>query len=98
MKSFHALMRSTKSKTMAHNNSNFSRLINFVSRQPLSVARFTAKFLALLVNTFKLTKTAHIIRLNLAIALPHLSQTERNTIGQNAIQNEMISYFEFFSF
>ena len=96
MKSFHALMRSTKSKTMAHNNSNFSRLINFVSRQPLSVARFTAKFLALLVNTFKLTKTAHIIRLNLAIALPHLSQTERNTIGRNAIQNEMISYFEFF--
>ena len=84
-------MRSTKSKTMAHKNSNFSRLINFVSRQPLSVARFTAKILALLVNTFKLTKTAHIIRLNLAIALPHLSQIERNKIGQNAIQNEMIS-------
>lgn len=81
---------------MAHKNSNFTRLINFVSRQPLSVARFTAKFLALLVNTFKLTKTAHVIRLNLAIALPHLNQTERNRIGQNAIQNEMISYFEFF--
>lgn len=89
-------MHSTKLKTMTHKNSNFTRLINFVSRQPLSVARFTAKFLALLVNTFKLTKTAHVIRLNLAIALPHLNQAERNKIAQNAIQNEMISYFEFF--
>lgn len=81
---------------MTHKNSNFTRLINFVSRQPLTVARFTAKFLALFVNTFKLTKTSNVIRLNLAIALPHLSNTERNRIGQNAIQNEMISYFEFF--
>ena len=89
-------MHPAKLKTMTHKNSNFTRLINFVSRQPLSVARFTAKFLALLVNTFKLTKTAHVIRLNLAIALPHLNQVERNKIAQNAIQNEMISYFEFF--
>ena len=81
---------------MTQKNSNFTRLINFVSRQPLTVARFTAKFLALLVNTLKLTKTSHVIRLNLAIALPHLSQAERNRIGQNAIQNELISYFEFF--
>jgi Kdo2-lipid IVA lauroyltransferase/acyltransferase len=81
---------------MADQNSNFSRILNFVSRRPLSVSRFFARFLALIVNTFKLSKTSDVIRLNLNIALPHLKQSERESVIQTAISNELVSYFEFF--
>jgi Kdo2-lipid IVA lauroyltransferase/acyltransferase len=86
----------TKLNAMTHQNSNFKRLINFVSRQPLSVTRFFARFLAFLVNTFKLTKTSNIIHLNLNIALPELSHEKRREIAETAIRNELTSYFEFF--
>lgn len=81
---------------MAHHDTNFKRLIHFVSRQPYGLTRLFAKFLALLVNTFKLSKISRIIHLNIQIALPHLSSNERSKIAKAAIRNEMISYFEFF--
>ena len=73
-----------------------SRLLNFVSRQPLTVARFFAKSLAFLVNTLRLSKTSQTIQLNLQIALPELSSQQRQQITQQAIRNELTSYFEFF--
>ena len=73
-----------------------SRLLNFVSRQPLTVARFFAKSLAFLVNTLRLSKTSQTIQLNLQIALPELNSQQREQITQQAIRNELTSYFEFF--
>ncbi len=73
-----------------------SRLLDFVSRQPLTVARFFAKSLAFLVNTLRLSKTSQTIQLNLQIALPELNSQQREQITQQAIRNELTSYFEFF--
>ena len=81
---------------MIDKNPDYNRLLQFVSRQPLKVTRFFAKFLAFLVNTFKLTKTSQIIKLNLNIALPYLTPERREAIIQDAIRNELTSYFEFF--
>lgn len=73
------------------------RLLNFVSRQPIQLSRFVAKMLAGLVNHLKLSKTSQTIHLNLQIALPHLTDAERERICRAAIHNELCSYFEFFS-
>ena len=73
-----------------------SRLLNFVSRQPLTVARFFAKSLAFFVNTLHLSKTSQTIDLNLQIALPELNSQQREQITQHAIRNELTCYFEFF--
>ena len=62
-----------------------SRLLNFVSRQPLTVARFFAKSLAFLVNTLHLSKTSQTIDLNLQIALPELNSQQREQITQQEI-------------
>lgn len=73
------------------------RLLKFISRQPIQISRFIARALAGLVNTLKISKTSETIRLNLSIALPELSDQERERITQSAIRNELMSYFEFFS-
>lgn len=75
---------------------SLSRLLHFVSRQPLSVARVFAKSLAFLVNRLRLSKTSQTIELNLQIALPELDAQQRKLITQQAIRNELTSYFEFF--
>ncbi len=53
--------------------------------------------LAGLVNTLKITRTSKSIELNLQIALPHLTPQQRIDITQQAIRNELTSYFEFLS-
>ena len=73
------------------------RLLNFVSRFPLQLSRFVAKMLASLVNTVKISKTSNTIQLNLQIAFPEMSAQQRERICRAAIQNELSSYFEFFS-
>ncbi|MPW44335.1 lipid A biosynthesis acyltransferase [Acinetobacter guerrae] len=73
------------------------RLLRFVSRQPIQFSRFIARMLAGLVNSLKITKTSRTIQLNLQIALPYLTEDERHQITQQAIRNELTSYFEFFS-
>ena len=73
------------------------RLLNLVSRQPIQLSRFVAKMLAGLVNHLKISKTSNTIRLNLNIAFPDLPEAEREQICRTAIQNELCSYFEFFS-
>jgi KDO2-lipid IV(A) lauroyltransferase len=72
-------------------------LLKFISRQPLSISRWIARLLALVVNIFKVSKTSAVIRLNLQISLPELSAQERERITRLAIRNELMSYFEFFS-
>ncbi|ANF82184.1 lipid A biosynthesis acyltransferase [Acinetobacter sp. NCu2D-2] len=72
-------------------------LLNFVSRLPLQILRGFARGLAGLVNIFHITKTSKIIRLNLKITLPELSDQQREAITRQAIRNELMSYFEFFS-
>jgi len=72
-------------------------LLKYISRQPLSVSRWIARILALIVNIFKVSKTSDVIRLNLEISLSELSTQERERITRAAIRNELISYFEFFS-
>ncbi|MEN4983051.1 lysophospholipid acyltransferase family protein [Acinetobacter modestus] len=84
---------------MAHpksTNSNY-RLIKFLSHQPLQLGRFIAGFVALLLNTFQLSKLSKIIQLNLQIAFPEASQQEINQLKKQAIKNELTSYFEFVS-
>ena len=71
-------------------------LLNFASRLPLQILRGFARGLAGLVNVFHMTKTSKIIRLNLKITLPELSEKERERITRQAIRNELMSYFEFF--
>ena len=72
-------------------------LLKYISRQPLSVSRWIARILALIVNIFKVSKTSDVIRLNLEISLSELSAQERERITRAAIRNELMSYFEFFS-
>ncbi|WP_034170940.1 lysophospholipid acyltransferase family protein [Acinetobacter sp. YZS-X1-1] len=72
-------------------------LLKYISRQPLSVSRWIARILALIVNIFKVSKTSDVIRLNLEISLSELSTLERERITRAAIRNELMSYFEFFS-
>lgn len=72
-------------------------LLKYISRQPLSVSRWIARILALIVNIFKVSKTSDVIRLNLEISLSELSNQERERITRAAIRNELMSYFEFFS-
>ena len=74
-----------------------SRLLHFVSRQPLSLSRWAARVLAAFLNVFQLSKTSQVIRLNLNIALPHLDTTQREQLARQAIRNELTSYFEFFN-
>lgn len=72
-------------------------LLKYISRQPLSISRWIARILALIVNIFKVSKTSDVIRLNLEISLSELSTQERERITRAAIRNELMSYFEFFS-
>lgn len=73
------------------------RLLKFISRQPIQFSRFIARGLAGLANALKISKTSEAVRLNLRIALPELSDAERERITRQAIRNELMSYFEFFS-
>lgn len=72
-------------------------LLKFISRQPIQISKFIAKGLAGLVNIFKISKTSATIQRNLKIALPELSDEEREQLTKQAIRNELMSYFEFFS-
>ncbi len=72
-------------------------LLKTFSRQPIQFGRFIARMLAGLVNTLKITRTSKSIELNLQIALPHLTPQQRIDITQQAIRNELTSYFEFLS-
>ena len=73
------------------------RLLKFISRQPIQFSRFIARGLAGLANALRISKTSEAVRLNLRIALPELSDAERERITRQAIRNELLSYFEFFS-
>lgn len=79
------------------NKSLFYYLLIFISSQSIDVLRIFSNFLARLVNLLKISKTSQTIRLNVNIAFPELSKTEREKIIQKAIHNEITSYFEFFS-
>ena len=84
---------------MAHpksTNSNY-RFIQIFSHQPLQLGRFLARFVALVINTFQLSKLSKIIQLNLQIAFPERSRQEINQLKKQAIKNELTSYFEFIS-
>ena len=83
--------------TELNKNDPTAFLLKFISRQPLQFSRFIARGLAGLVNLLKVSQTSKTIRLNLQIALPELSHEERERITQQAIRNELTSYFEFFS-
>ena len=72
-------------------------LLKTFSRQPIKFGRFLARMLAGLINTLKITKTSKSIELNLQIALPHLTPQQRIEITEQAIRNEVTSYFEFLS-
>lgn len=72
-------------------------LLKTFSRQPIKFGRFLARMLAGLINTLKITKTSKSIELNLQIALPDLTPQQRIEITEQAIRNEITSYFEFLS-
>lgn len=74
-----------------------TRLLNFFSRLPISIARFIARILAGIVNLLHITKTSETIRLNIEICFPHLDQKQREKITEQAIRNELQSYMEFFT-
>lgn len=72
-------------------------LLKLISRQPIQLGRFFARLVAMLVNTFQLSKISKIIQLNLQIAFPDLPNAERQQLTKQAIRNEITSYFEFIS-
>lgn len=74
-----------------------TRLLNFFSRLPLSVARSIASLLAGLVNLLHVTKLSEVIRLNIEICFPDMDQEKREKITKQAIKNELQSYLEFFT-
>lgn len=78
-------------------HSTMYRMLNFISKQPLRLTRAFARLLALVTNHIPMAKTAQVAQLNISIALPHLSTRHRQDIIKKAIQNELISYFEFFN-
>jgi Kdo2-lipid IVA lauroyltransferase/acyltransferase len=80
----------------SNSKSTVARLLYFFSRRSLTVSRIFARFLSSLINLLHLTKTSKIIRLNLEIAFPDLNQQEREKITRAAINNEVMSYMEFF--
>ena len=80
----------------SNSKSTVARLLYFFSRRSLTVSRLFARFLSTLINLLHLTKTSKIIRLNLEIAFPNLNQHEREKITRAAINNEVMSYMEFF--
>lgn len=73
------------------------RLLRLISRQPIKIGQAIAAFLAFLINTFSISRTSNSVRLNLQIALPELAASERERITRQAIRNELMAYFEFFS-
>ena len=78
-------------------NTTTTRLLNFFSRRPIRFSRFFARMLASLINNFKIGKTSKVVRLNVEICLPYLSEEHKHQIARAAISNEMQSYMEFFS-
>ena len=76
--------------------STVARLIYFFSRRSLTTSRLFARFFSTLIIDLHLTKISKIIRLNLQIAFPELTKQERESITRASIQNEVMSYMEFF--
>ncbi|MFW1951096.1 lysophospholipid acyltransferase family protein [Acinetobacter beijerinckii] len=78
------------------NRRNYA-LIKLISRQPIKLGRLVAGLVAGLVTRIPLSKISKIIRLNIKIALPNLTETEYQQLSSRAIRNELTSYFEFLS-
>ena len=75
--------------TKAQEQNSTYRLLRFVSKQPIKLARFFAKGLAGLVNLLKISKNNDALRLNLKIALPELSDEQREVIARKTVRNEL---------
>lgn len=76
----------------------YSQLLSICSRLPLSFMQTVARCSASIINTFKLSKLTRVIHINLEIALHNkLSEEQKKRITQQAIKNELLSYFEFFN-
>ncbi|WP_277560401.1 lysophospholipid acyltransferase family protein [Acinetobacter beijerinckii] len=78
------------------NRRNYA-LIKLISRQPIKLGRLVAGLVAGLVTRLPLSKISKIIRLNIKIALPNLTETEYQQLSAHAIRNELTAYFEFLS-
>ncbi|MDF2417454.1 lipid A biosynthesis acyltransferase [Acinetobacter beijerinckii] len=78
------------------NRRNYA-LIKLISRQPIKLGRLVAGLVAGLVTRLPLSKISKIIRLNIKIALPNLTETEYQLLSAHAIRNELTAYFEFLS-
>lgn len=78
------------------NRRNYA-LIKLISRQPIKLGRLVAGLVAGLVTRLPLSKISKIIRLNIKIALPNLTETEYQQLSARAIRNELTVYFEFLS-
>lgn len=78
------------------NRRNYA-LIKLISRQPIKLGRLVAGLVAGLVTRLPLSKISKIIRLNIKIALPNLTETEYQHLSARAIRNELTAYFEFLS-
>ena len=78
------------------NRRNYA-LIKLISRQPIKLGRLVAGLVAGLVTRLPLSKISKIIRLNIKITLPNLTETEYQQLSARAIRNELTAYFEFLS-
>lgn len=74
-----------------------SRLLHFFSRRPIRFSRFFARILASIINNFQISKTSKVVRLNVDICFPYLTEEHKKQIARAAISNELQSYMEFFS-
>ncbi|WP_373279056.1 lysophospholipid acyltransferase family protein, partial [Acinetobacter colistiniresistens] len=83
--------------TQSKSSSASYRLIKFASRLPIQFSRFFARLVAGLASTFQFSKLSKIIGLNIQIVFPEMDQQQRQKLTKQAIQNELMSYFEFLS-
>lgn len=83
--------------TQSKANSRNYALIKLISRQPIKLGRLVAGLVAGLVTRLPLSKISKIIRLNIKIAFPNLTETEYQQLSARAIRNELTAYFEFLS-
>lgn len=79
-------------------NQKSTRLLNCIkllSKVPLPILYFFAYGLAWIVTHLFQSKLFKNVKLNIAIAFPHLPETELKQLCKRAITHEILSYFEF---
>ena len=81
---------------MQNKSNGLAWLVRLFHYTPLKLLQLLAVMIANILSIMPSFKTIQTIRLNIEIALADISAPEREHVTQQAIKNELCSYFEFF--